>query len=285
MSVSRRFANPWRAHVGVLAWVVLLVFCSFLPAKSRASLIWDSNIGAALPIGSFSPASSDGWQNVNVPAPFAFPFLGSSYTSLFVSTSGFVWLGGQNGGQCCALSTPSFALDLFKDGSPRLSGGWAALRPDVGGTVNVAENSDSLGSRTVITYSNVATDATNLHHVTFQMQLFTTGEIVFSYQDFSSAGLGANAATLIGVTRGQALDTPVAVDFSGLPLTIGVSAYDLLSTNSPGFDLSGQSWVFTPLPRDAGFQVGATLTPEPSTFLLAASAILLLWGKYKSTTN
>jgi len=281
MSVSRRFAN----HAGVLGWLVLLVFCVLMPARSRAGLIWDNNIGAALPNASFSPSSSDGWQNVNVPPAFAFPFLGTTYTSLFVSTSGFVWLGGQNGGQCCAVSSnPPLALDFFANGSPRLSGGWASLRPDVSGTVNVAENTDAAGSRTVITYNNVATDTINAHHVTFQMQLYTTGVIIFSYQNFSSADLGANTATLIGVTRGQALDTPVAVDFTSLPLTIGDSAYDILSVN-PGFDLSGQSLVFTPRARNAGFDVAAALVPEPSTFLFAASAILFLCFKYKRTTN
>lgn len=284
MPVLRRFAESWPARAD-LAWIVLLTCCALLPARSQASLIWDSNIGSALPNGSFSPLSSDGSQNVTIPNAYAFPFLGSSYTSLYISTSGFVWLGGQNGGQCCVLSTPSVAVSDFENGSPRLSGGWAALRPDVSGTVNVAENTDASGSRTVITYSNVATDATNLHHVTFQMQLFTTGVIVYSFQDFTSGGLGANAATLIGVTRGQALDTPVAVDFTSLPLTIGYSSYDILSTSSPGFNLSGDSLVFTPLANGSGFQVTSASTPEPGTFGLAGAAILLLVFRAKRLTN
>jgi hypothetical protein len=274
MSVIRRLAKSWPAHAGV-AWIVLLTICALMPARSHASLIWDTNIGSALPTAGFSPLSSDGWQNVTLPGAYAFPFLGGSYTSLYISTSGFVWLGGQNGGQCCALSTPGLAATDFMNGSPRLSAGWAALRPDVSGSVNVAENTDASGSRTVITYSNVATDTTNSHHVTFQMQLFTTGVIVYSYQDFTSAGLGANAATLIGVTRGQALDTPVVVDFTALPLTIGNSSYEILSTSAPGFNLSGDSLVFTPLANGNGFQVTSAV-PEPASFGLAGAAILLL---------
>ena len=69
---------------------------------------------------------------------------------------------------------------------------WTALRPDAGGTVNVNQITDASGARTDITFNNVATDFNNQHQTSFQVQLFTTGKIIFSYQDLVSSDFQSN---------------------------------------------------------------------------------------------
>jgi hypothetical protein len=52
--------------------------------------------------------------------------------------------------------------------------------------------------------------------------------------------------------------------------------YDYLTT-SPGFNLTGQSIVFTPIGSTGNFEVTpAFVTPEPATLLPVAIAIFLL---------
>jgi len=254
--------------------MLLLLVSAVFPTHSQAALIWDTSLGSALPIGNFSPFAYDGLQSVSLTNGFEFAFEGATYNSITVATSGFVWLGGSNGSQCCVLNDKATTIGDFANGPARIAPVWAALRPDLGGSIFFNEIDDGQGARSVLTFSDVPTDPGNLStRITFQLQLYTNGVVVFSYMHFDSSSLGPNPATLIGLT--PALGSPESVDFTNLPLTTSGSVYDFLPTGGAGFDFSGKSIVFLPAGNN-GFNISSTLpTPEPATVIPAASAIFL----------
>jgi hypothetical protein len=245
---------------------ILLLLMAVLPSLSRASLIWDTP-GTALT--NFNNPTS-GLATVSLGSQYAFAFEGTTYNSIIVSTAGFIWLGGSNTSQCCVLTSPSAAQSYFNSGSARIAPGWADLLTNLGGAVDFNQVTDSNGSRSVITWSDVPTTspANGTADVTFQVQLFTTGQIIFSYQQFNWAALGSNTATVIGVTPGNALPF-LPVDFTALlggSVSIASGGiYDYLSSSAnPGLDLSGQSFILTPT---ANSVTVASAVPEPSSWL------------------
>jgi hypothetical protein len=268
----RRLGVQGTARAGMLAWTVLLGICVLSAERSFASPIWDSNIGNALS-GFSSPV--DGYVAVNLGAGYAFPFLGQTYTSITVTNTGFVWLGNNNVAECCVLGDHPLALTLFTNDPARIAPAWLALQPNLGGSINFNQITDAQGARTDITYNQVATGGPGNPSVTFQVQLYTSGQIVFSYMTFDSANMGLNTATLIGLTPGQAQTSPQAVDFTALPFTAPGSMYDYLVTAN-GFNFDGQSIVFTPGAQNTFAVTAAAAVPEPSTLMTAAGAILLL---------
>lgn len=263
----------------VSAWPVLLLLSAALPIKSHATLIWESNIGSPLNPADFSPNTTNGLQTVNLGSQYAFPFEGTTYNSVSVATSGFLWLGTPNTAQCCILSNSTAALTAFEQGSARIVPGWADLLLNLGGSVDFNQISDTNGTRSVFTYLNVPNDSANpanpAEQVSFQVQLFTSGQIIFSYMQFDRASLGTNAATVIGLT-GEGDFSPDAVDFTQTPFsTSSASLYDYQTLTSGNFSLTGDSLILTPMGN--GWQVTSVpaVTPEPSTFLLVAGTFLL----------
>jgi hypothetical protein len=262
---------------GAPAWTALFFLCVIAPQATRATLIWEINIGNPLP-GVFLPSASDGLQSVNLGAQYAFPFEGTKITSINVATSGLIWLNtSANTSQCCILGNSSAALTAFEQGPARIIPGWAALQPGPAGPVDFNQISDANGTRTVLTYYQVPTSLTT--NVTFQLQLFTTGEIIFSYLQFGGTSLGPNPATVLGLTGGGDF-SPNMFDFTalqpGVPATLtGASIYDYLPTS--GLNLSGDSFILTPTPlgTPAGWVITAAGTPEPATFIPAGIILLL----------
>jgi hypothetical protein len=249
-----------------LSPIVLVLLCALLPAVSRASLIWDP-VGNPLSVSSFSPNGSDGVQTVNLGSTYAFPFEGTTYPSINVTTSGFIWLGSaSNGSQCCILGSGEMTTETaFDQGPARIAPGWADLRPDLGGSVDFNQISDANGTRSVITYLNVPTNPSNLSEdISFQVQLYTSGEIIFSYMQFDGISLGSNFATVIGVTP-IGPTSPTMTDFTTLQMLGPVtSVFDYVQLSS-SFSLAGDSFIFTPVANDQ-LQISSPL-PEPSTFI------------------
>ncbi len=273
----------------VLAWLVLVFLCVLWAPASRASLIWNSDLGTQLPDSGFTFDSSPtdptlgGLQSETL--DFSVPFDGSSYSAVNIATSGFLWLGTlTNGAQCCDEGGTDM-LDLFQNGPPRIAAGWYDLRPDLGGAIYFNDIYNPSGtSEAVITYVNVPSNANGTDTATFQMQLFSTGVIIFSYMQFNPTSLGPDLGALIGVTSGEGAPD-AATDLSS------VLAAQIYSTCSPGptcvggvydyfqpgdnLTLTGQSIIFTPQGAN-GFQVAIQGAPEPATFLPAAAFFFLL---------
>jgi hypothetical protein len=259
--------------------MVLALFCALWPAPSCASLIWVSNVGTDVT----SSFNSDGLlpETLSVSSvAWSLPFQGAPgpYGLLTISTAGFIYLGGLNTSECCVTSTLTDALTALTGGPARIAPAWYDLQPTSAGHVYFNQFSNGTGDEAVITFAGVPSDSSTSDPATFQMQLFSTGEIIFSYMLFDSKSLGSDGA-LIGLTSaGNA--SPVAVDLSsvlaGNPVltspTSTTSIYDYLQPNS-SFDFTGQSIVFLPQ-TNGGFLVNNG-TPEPGTLFPAAGVFLI----------
>ncbi|MFQ6026848.1 MAG: hypothetical protein ACE5Q6_04950, partial [Dehalococcoidia bacterium] len=138
----------------------------------------DPGIGAALSL------TDDDSEEVLLLA--AFPFLGTSYSSVFVNSDGNITLG--------AGDSASTARNASRHigGPPRVSPLFADLNPDSGGTVNADVRADRL----VVTWSAVPEFGTTNSN-TFQTILHTSGAIEFVYDS-----LDAEFA-VVGVAEGN----------------------------------------------------------------------------------
>jgi hypothetical protein len=256
-----------RSRFQKLAMVAMLF--GLLAPASRASFIWNTNLGAAISASTFDT------DNGVVPETldFILPFEGTDYTasnSLYISEAGFVWLGGHNTPENTGVGSLGQAEQLFDQGSPRIAPAWYDVDPDLGGNVYFNQTSDEA----IITFDAVPSDSSGDATATFQMQLFSTGEIIFSYMLLDSSSLGSDPAALIGVTPGQG-DSAVAVDLqnalAGQPMTVpSQGLYDYLQ---PPLDIVDQSIIFIPQ-ADGSWALNPV--PEPATLIPAAAACLLL---------
>ena len=213
MPVPGGFCKRAAAGKGAPAWAVRPVLCAILPAASRATPLRETNLGSALNPAAFMDSGgvneSNGLQTVSLltgGAQFAFPFEGTTYDSIIVATSGFFWLGASNTAQCCILGSSTVAESQFEGSPARIAPGWADLLLNLGGAVYFNQISDAGGDRSVLTYLNIPTDPSDpsnpAEEVSFQVQLYATGKMVFSYMQFGSTSLGTNQAAVIGITGG-----------------------------------------------------------------------------------
>jgi hypothetical protein len=122
----------------------------------------DPNVGSVLPLG------DDDTENVTL--PFAFPFLGSSYGSIFVNSDGNITLGGGD-----TDTTPRDAARLI-GGLPRIAPLLNDLNPEAAGSVSARVAAD----RVVVTWTTVPEFGTSNQN-TFQVTLQPDGTIQFAY--------------------------------------------------------------------------------------------------------
>ena len=226
--------------------------------------IWETNFGNPV---AFAPNADDGTVVINF--GFAFPFLGNTYTSGSLSSNGFLWLNPANADAGLAGDVSSFL-----SGDPRIAGGWVDLV-----TSNVDFNTFG-GNRAVITYAGAEEFGGNSTPYSFQMQLFSTGRIVFGYNSFETPATFNNI--LIGVTPGGSAADPGSSDLlNATPfLTAGGTVYQFIPTNGIGGTFEGSNIIFDP--NGAGWNVTAqptvTTTPEPGTLGLLGMGVTAFVG-------
>jgi hypothetical protein len=219
---------------------------------------WEPNLGQNLNLGDD--------DSVNVGLGFNFQFQGSTYSSIYVSSNGFVSLGGDNGPGCCdGFLNGDPGMPGFLDGYARIAPAWFDMVAEFGGDNNVYLN--SLDGRAVITWNNMAEWASEARN-TFQLQLLANGSIIFSYLQLSDATLLSHQA-LIGITAGNGVVDPGEMNlFSGMQLTNTGTYYMFLSPggsgygtySADGFNLDGATITFAGPAASAGDEV-----PEPGT--------------------
>jgi hypothetical protein len=194
---------------------------------------WEPNFGQNLNLG------DDDSQSVNL--GFAFPFQGSSYSSVHVSSNGFISVGGDNGHGCCdgvLNGDPSFPG--FLDGFGRIAPAWFDMVAEFGGSDNVYLNASA--DRAVITWNNMLEWGESGRN-TFQVQLLADGTIIFSYLALSDATLLLHNA-LIGITQGGGPIDPGELNLlSGLEFSNTGTQYMFLTPGS-SFNLNNASIVF-----------------------------------------
>jgi len=208
--------------------------------------LWEPNFGSLVPNGRCDDCTT-GLPGVAL--GFSFPFQGQNFTNAVVSGNGFLWLGGDQGSQCCNPSVPDFLAGLG-----RVSIGWTDWDPrfGVGGV-----KANTIPGRAVFTWDGVPEFSGSDHpNSTFQIQLLSDGRIVFGYQTLHPL---TSHDLLIGVTPGGGVTDPGEVHFlTAVPFNTGTtgSVYELFTTGE-SFGLDGVALVFTPN-ASGGWDVSTT---------------------------
>ena len=211
---------------------------------SNSALAFDSNLGTKLNLTT-APAvnpktSAEPGDDAYIPQDlgFSFPLFGDGYTTVCIASNGSMTL--RNGGivlDSFNLSTAaSESLIDLRTGPPRLAPYWhdldarAASTPGSNGIYFRRET-----DRAVITWNNIR-DFPNepqrdrgVHR--FQVVIFRDGRINFNYDTVQ-----LTSKALVGLSPGQALNTPTLVNFGSIPANVFSSAFAEFFTLDPGID-------------------------------------------------
>jgi hypothetical protein len=139
---------------------------------------------------------------VTVNLPFAFPHPGGTTNVVGQSSNGYIWLDG------VTLFAPYFPdVFGFQNDPGRLLGLWTDLYVPGGGAIY----SDQVNATTwAFTWVGVPEYPTTTNFVTFQIQIESTGRVVFLYQGINIL----NHDILVGYTRGNGILDPGNTDIS-----------------------------------------------------------------------
>jgi hypothetical protein len=157
----------------------------------------DPNVGPTLdysgePNGAF-PVDDDTLQ---VALPFAFPFEGTTYTSVWVNSNGNLTFG--------AGDSDGRDVQTLIAGPPRIAALMTDLLPNVHGSIH----SKTLSDRVVVSWLDIPSSSTNDSN-SFQVVLYQTGVIEITF-----GAVGTIQAT-VGIAPGNNLGSPLAgVDLS-----------------------------------------------------------------------
>jgi len=180
---------------------------------------------------------------------FSFPYFGSSYTSGFVSSNGYLTFNTSDARY--VESVPIFTL------LPRIAAFFDDLYGAASGVGGVYIN-DQVPGRFVVTYDRVAHFSAGGMN-TLQIQLFQTGRIVFAFNGITSLTTG----TITGITPGPAAPFQ-QVDFRtnrNFDVAAGTSIYEYFTSTNP-FNLDGGFVIFTPK-TGGGYNVRTILPGSP----------------------
>jgi hypothetical protein len=177
----------------------------------------------------------------------SFPFAGCVYehaSTLWISPRGFVSFDGVADRGCCDPSAERLVTDPF----PRIAPSWtsAAASSVAVGWFDEGGSPDS--ERIAITWRDRASRSLA------QLQLFSSGAIVFAYPNLGSRVLPSEI--LIGVSPGGGASDPGSTDFAtAMPLSTGAlpTIYERMPAGAV-FDLSDTNVVLEPEGR-GGFHV------------------------------
>jgi hypothetical protein len=261
---------------------LLLALALAIAPSCLASFLWVDPTGGN--VINFGAPADNSLATVNA-GSFSFPFEGTSYSIFDVSSAGFVWLGGQNGAQSTLTGSQTSALQYFYNDPARIAPAWMYLDETVGGQVTYKLVTNADGSQSfVLTWLNVPLDGYSMdaaYYASFQVQLVSTGNIVFSYLNFDSNTLIQSNALIGLIPAFNSSSQPVGLTSltSGIPVTTSASFYDYLSHPSNYSSLlTNQSIVIRPVQN--GWQIGpdpqTAEMPEPSSVILSLGGILVL---------
>jgi hypothetical protein len=176
------------------------------------------------------------------PIGFAFPFAGTTYTNVHVSTNGFVYL--SNTGTPApgaADATPTTAE--FVAGSPRIAAFWNDLNILAGNSAGVFLDSSAAGCtitwKNAQNYAGAAVLATPVFDV--QLRLLPNGEVRVYYGAgvTNRSTFGGGQVAIVGVTPGAAAPLPAPVDYLVAGATVDNTVFETWPTANT-FDLPGQ---------------------------------------------
>jgi hypothetical protein len=195
--------------------------------------------------------------------PFAFRFYGTTFTTAFVGTNGYITF--NNGDSTYTESLPAFT------NLPRIAAFFDDLGPSFNGYDNFAVPglyvNSSIPGQFIVTYlHDPHFDLIGAN--TLQIQLYQDGRMIFAYQGISSLTTG----TITGLTPGP--NTPSqAVDYSqqrNVDIPAGTAVYEYFTAQNP-FDLDNGFVIYTPN-AGGGYNVRTLLqTAAPHNSVISGS--------------
>ena len=194
---------------------------------------------------------------------FNFPMAGVNHTHIIPNTNGCAFLhtaatgalGTTATGYSTSATTMLNNLRGAAGGAPRLAAYWRDLNLTAANSGAVWGN-NSVAGRYVLTWRNAVHFGQTSPVFTFQMQLFSTGEVRYFYSGNSSnTALGVTT----GVSNGGGIADPGASDLSAGSVGTSVSpiAYQIFTTLGT-FDLQNKSTAFVP---NAGLGYDVVVAP------------------------
>ena len=278
---------PDAARTAGCAVAVLLALVLGLPATATAvPPIWETTFGAPLTISDDDDkTTSEGGETAVTFGTLAFPFYGTTYTGatqLGVDTNGLVRLGAAPASD----NTPT-ATELVTATPPIIAPYWADLiatpLPFEGGDIffrAIDDNTDGTNDRIVVTWAEndfgceppAAFPACGNRA---QLQLRSSGQIVFGYDLAYAFPQGAAQRVMVGLSKGGLAATadPGGTDWvdRAVPISIGDTGYQIYGSNPRKFDLVNRNLVFTPAGVNGysvsivgGPNLGVTLSSPPT---------------------
>ena len=207
----------------------------FQPGGSNASqysynLLTSSRFDSAI-LASATKLTLGDDDAVKVPLPFAFPFYGKQYDSIFVHSDGNATFVGPE------ASSLSRDLDRLVSGPPRIGPLFADLDPS---QPNAVISFVSSSNRFIVTWNNVPLYADfpgpQVPRQTFQFALFPDGRIEFSYSGINVSSV--KEGVVVGIAPGGSRVEQVSMtDFSTASTATFASAIAEAFSNAPNFDL------------------------------------------------
>jgi len=157
-------------------------------------------VGAINPNLGTNLALGDDASTGALPLGFSFPFFGTSYSSVFTNSNGYVTFAAASGFiNFNSGSDLSTVLDRIAEGFPRIAGLWNDLDPTLGGGVFF----NALPDRVLITWNAVPRFGAPGTSHTFQITLFPSGGIQLTYGSISPASTHpVFGGFLVGISPG-----------------------------------------------------------------------------------
>jgi hypothetical protein len=179
----------------------------FAPVEASGFAV--TQVSASLFAEAGTPIALGDDDDEPVALPFAFPFYGTAYRTVFVSSDGNVTFGASDG------ATGSRDLARLVEGPPRIAPLLADLDPSHGGSVAWS----TAGDRFSVTWTAVPQfDQTDRN--TFQLSLYADGRVEMAYGSEVSASIDAGA---VGIAPGGGATGFTPVDFRSAAGQQGVS--------------------------------------------------------------
>jgi len=165
--------KEFRILLGLLGWlfagwqVTPAAAQTYTPSSIAVSFTDLTATGTVVSLG-------DDQVSAAIGLPFTFSFFGTGYSSVYVSSNGFItFLAGQSNGCCAGQAVPNAA-------SPNgfVAGAWNDLYPPGGGSIRY-ETTGSAGSRVfIVMYKNLPNYSGSAPDYTFNIKLFEGTNVI-----------------------------------------------------------------------------------------------------------
>jgi hypothetical protein len=271
------------------------------PPETAEPPIWESIIAA--PSGDIGPhfgvigldKADDATMGLTFGSfRFSFPYDGITYSGddmLYISSNGFISLGGNNGTGCSDIDCSSEPWQLVQAQFPTIAPFWTDLDPGTaGGDIffnGFQEDDDPEIDRIVITFATGFYECENEEcSVLAQVQLKEDGTVIFGYNGITQTN-SQTSDILVGLSPGNHVTDPGSRDFSDISRTDTghePTIYEVYRASSPPpFDLDGGNIIFEPNGGGGGacaFLNNGGFDPLFPILSINLSIIYLMWYRH-----